>query len=400
MNLHDLLKAVTLGQPKRLRHMILWSIAEYAFRGAPYGVMLLVIWELFKPLQNPGTVIDTAAIARLWFWLLGSLLVLYALSRKSYFALYYDGYDLTAEGRLSLADHLRSLSMGFFNSRDPGDVTAYLVSDYANVEMLLTHIIAQIFGGATLPLVVILTLMFVDWRMALAAALVIPLAWPATLLSTALLTRLGKKHQKSKNEAAARMIEYVQGMRLIKAFNLRGTRFERLERIFDRLKVDSIRLEAGIGPTMLLTAIVLHSGLTVIILLGLYLLLGGTLGVREYIMFLIMGSVFTSRPCRAHVERRNELLRPQCQRIYEAHTVQPLPEPAEDRPLDRFDIAFKHVNFRYNDTDVLKDVSFTAPEHSLTALVGPSGSGKTTITRLIARFGMWTPARCAWADSC
>jgi len=387
MKARQLIRALTLGRPSRVRRMVLWSVGEYALRGVPYGVLLLVIWELFRPLQTPGTALDTHAIWIAWAWLVASLVLLYWVSRKAYFAKFYDGYDLTAEGRLSLADHLRNLSMGFYNSRDPGDVTAYLVSDYTNLEQLVTHLVPELFGAVTLPVVVILSLVFVDWRMALAAVGVIPLAWPAVLIARTVLSRLGRKHQVSKNRAAARMLEYLQGMQWIKAFNLGGTRFDRLERIFRRLKRDSIRLEAGTGPLILVGAFVLHTGLPVLMLLGLYRLLGGVLGMPQYLMFLVMGTRIYEPLINALVLTAElTYYSLSARRVEDAKAVRPLPEPSEDLPLDRYDIEFRNVRFRYHDTDVLRDISFEAPERSLTALVGPSGSGKTTMTRLIARF--------------
>ena len=153
MNLSALTNAATLGQPKRLRAMIAWTILEYAFRGAPYGILLLAVWEFFKPLQYPGRPLNVNAVILICASLAVSLILLFLISRKSYFSVYYGSYDICAEGRLAIGEHLRKLSMGFFNSRDPGDIGSYLINDYANIEFLLSHLLPQIFGAAAMPLV-------------------------------------------------------------------------------------------------------------------------------------------------------------------------------------------------------------------------------------------------------
>ena len=247
-NLSQILNSATMGQPRRLRPLIGWTVAEYFFRGAPYGAMLLVVWEVFKPLQNPGTPLNLVNIGWACLMLLISLVCLWLISKKAYLVAYKDGYDICCDGRLEVVNHLRQLPMSFFNSRDPGDIGAYIVSDYNNVEMLTTHLIGQFFGGLAMPIVALVSLSFFNWQLALAAAAVIPLAYPMMWLTNHFVATLGKRHQKIKTNAASRMIEYIQGIRLIKAFNLSGNKFERLERAFRDLKRESIRLEAAPDP--------------------------------------------------------------------------------------------------------------------------------------------------------
>ena len=260
MKILDILRAATLGDIKRLRPMILWTLLEYLLRGAPYGILLAVIWELFKPLEHPGAPLDFGALTGLSLALLTALLLLFVVSRKAYSELYHECYNICAEGRLAIGDHLRRLPMGFFNSRDPGDIGSYLINDYANVEFLLSHIVPQMAGAVAMPLFLLVVLATQDWRMALVSALVIPVAIPFTFISRAIITHFGKKHRKARMDSASRMLEYLQGMRLIKAFNLTGTRFERMEKTFRNLKSLSIKLEAGAGPTVLISGFILHGG--------------------------------------------------------------------------------------------------------------------------------------------
>lgn len=386
-NLSKILNSATMGQPRRLRPLIWWTVAEYFFRGAPYGAMLLVVWEIFKPLQHPGTSINLMNIAWAWAVLLISLICLWFIGKKAYLVAYRDGYEICCDGRLVVIDHLRRLPMGFFNSRDPGDIGAYIVSDYNNVEMLTTHLIGQFFGGLAMPIVALVSLSFCNWQLAMAAASVIPLAYPMMLLTNRFVAILGKKHQKIKRNASSRMIEYIQGIRLIRAFNLNGNKFERLEHAFRELKRESIYLEAAPAPTITLASTLLNGGLLLIMLLGFSMLLDAQVSIPVYIMFLLAGSAIYAPLINAmtFIALIN-YMKLSAERIDALCNTPVLPEGTIEE-VTGSEVEFRNVDFSYNeDIPVLRDVSLVIPEKRLTALVGPSGSGKTTLTRLIARF--------------
>jgi ATP-binding cassette subfamily B protein IrtB len=387
MNILSIIKAATLGDIKRVRPMILWTMLEYLLRGAPYGILLVVVWELFVPLEHPGTPLNLGALVGLTLALLVSLALLYIVSKKAYNEIYYETYALCAEGRLSIGDHLRKLSMGFFNTRDPGAIGSYLLNDYANVEFIFSHMVPQFVGALTMPIILLLMLATLNWKLALAATLVIPAAIPFTFISRAFIRYFGKRQQQARIAAASRMLEYVQGMRLIKAFNLTGTKFERLEKTFRTLKSLSIKLEAGGGPTVLLSGFVLHSGLTLIILLGLTFLFADTISLPVYITFLILGTR-VYEPLIQALTYLAELNYYQIS-VNRIEDLRKTPELTGTNPEikpEHHDIAFEDVSFHYNDAEVLRNINLTIPERSLVAFVGPSGSGKTTMTRLIARF--------------
>lgn len=387
MNILSIMRAAALGNIQRLRPMILWTIFEYLLRGAPYGILLGVVWELFKPLQHPGAPLNVRALLGLSAAMAISLALLFLVSKKAYLKMYYETYDLCADGRLEIGDHLRQLSMGFFDARDPGMIGSYLIDDYANVEFMLSHLVPQIAGAAAMPVLLLIFLAFQNWRLALVSALVIPAAIPFSFLTRAFINHFGKKHQKARIDASSRMLEYVQGMRLIKAFNLTGAKFERLEKTFRTFKSLSIKLEAGGGPTILLSGFVLHAGLALIILFGLTFLFAGTISLPVYIMFLILGTR-VYEPLMQALTFLGEFNYYQLgvKRLENLRETPILTGTAPEIKPKRFDIEFENVRFRYHETDVLKNISLTIPERSLVAFVGPSGSGKTTLTRLIARF--------------
>lgn len=387
MKISTILNSATMGEPKQMYPMIWWTILEYFFRGAPYGITLFVVWELFKPLQNPGTQLDIQKIVFACISLSISLVLLRWASKKAYFTAYKTGYDICAEGRQKVAAQMKKLPMGFYNKRDPGDIGAYIVTDYANIEQMTTHIVPQFFGALIMPLLLIAGLFVFSWKLALAATAVIPLSWPLLKLTNYIVGKLGTKHQKVKVNAASRMIEYIQGIKLIKAFNLGGTKFERLEKSFHNLKKESIKLEAAPGPTIIFASLLLNGGVILIILLGFSLLLSAEVSLPVYILFLIMG-VHIYQPLihamtflaemnymKLGADRIDNLLKTPCLR-----------EGYITSCKDIENIEFKDVHFTYKNVEVINGINLTINKKTLTALVGPSGSGKTTLTRLLARF--------------
>lgn len=382
-----LLRTVTSDNVGALRKPILFSIVQSALQGQPYFVILMVMLELLTPLLTPGAALN---VTRLWWyvgWMAIALLLLFVVSRKKYAAEAGTSYTVSAEGRLSLGDHLRSLSMGFFKGRDPGDITALMLQDYTNVEMLLSHILLDAISALALPAVFLAFLIPYDWRMALVTVAPVPLALGTAVLARTIVFRIGKRQIRSKNDATSRMLEYLDGMQNIKSYNLQGEKFSRLKRAFAKLKSDSILLEGLAGPSIVAGIWCLNAGIAAIMLTGISFVLQGTLSIPHFLFFLIIGTRMYD-PLVKVLTNFAELsyFSISVGRIRDIFATKSLPEPTDAQAPAHHDIEFDNVSFRYHDTDVLKQVSFHLPENTMTALVGPSGSGKSTITRLVARF--------------
>jgi ATP-binding cassette subfamily B protein len=387
MKIKQLMIAATNGNPKRLRPMVFWAIMEFVLRGVPYGIVLLAVWELFKPLENPGLPLNIGALVMICIYLAISLALLFLVSRVSYVKSFRTTYEFSAEGRLQIGNHTRRLSMGFFNSKDPGKIGNYLINDFASIEQITSHFVPQIIGAITLPIVLLAFLAIVNWKLALIAAIAIPVAFLLSKLTKLIIRSLGKKQKEASIEAQSRMLEYVNGIREIKAHNLVGTRFNRLKKSFKELKSAAIKLEAGIGPSLILTSFMLNIGLTLIVIFGLVFLFAAEITIPIYIMFLIIGPRIYEPLSTAMIflaeMRYHEI---SLERIEELRNTPTITGTDPGLKPENFNIEFQDVTFRYHNTDVLNSISVKIPEHSLTALVGPSGSGKTTMTRLIARF--------------
>lgn len=381
------LKSITDNNHKLLRRPIISSVFRSIFQGQPFFVILLAMLEFLQPLIEPGAVLNSGRLIGLSAWLLVSIVLLYIVNMVGYKSEAATAYEVSSEGRLKLGEHLKNLSMGFFKSKDPGDLTSLMLSDYSNVETILSNLLMNAVGAVVLPILFLIFLFPIDPRMTLITLIPVPAAIIASVITRAIVNRTGKAHIGAKNEATSRMLEYLDGMKNIKAFNLHGSKFERLQKSFSELKRISIKQEAASGPSVMLGIWCLNAGIALIMVTGVSFVVNGTLALPSFLVFVILGTRMYDPMTKFMVQFvEMSYFAISAKRLEEIHNTKPLPEPETAEPPSSCEIEFDKVWFHYHETDVLKDVSFKIPEHSMTALVGHSGSGKSTITRLIARF--------------
>ncbi len=375
---------ITSGHPRSLIKPSIASLLDGLCKIVPAALILEIFNVIFSHFRN-GLPLD---IRRMWLVagiLLAWIIVQYIVYAFAYDKTYYVAYEASARGRTALAERLRRLSLGFFGSRDPGDLTTMMLGDYTLVEQAISHHFPQLISGIALPVIAFLCLLFVQWQLALAMFIALPLSILIIYLTNNFQIRISKSHIKAKVDAASRLQEYLLGMREIKAHNLSGTRFERLRESFHCLMKESIKVEGLFGPIMMSAIGLMRAGLTLVIFTGAYLLAGGGLTLPIFLIFMLLGTrVF--EPLQVVMVNYAEIkyATVSAGRIMEIQR-QPV-QPGTGGLPESNRIDFQNVTFAYEDHDVLKNVSFTIEPNTITALVGPSGSGKSTITRLIARF--------------
>lgn len=213
----------------------------------------------------------------------------------------------------------------------------------------------------------------------------LPLAVAVLLLSNIAQRKLSVRQIEAKINAGNRLEEYLQGIRVMKAYNLLGGKFERLKMAYSDLRRACIRQEALLGPFILFSVTLIRAGLTFMILCGTYLLIGGELSLLTFVMFLVVGSrVFD--PLTSALTNFAEF------RYFSIAggrilTLMNESEMKGNRDVpESGDITFDHVSFGYQEKEILHDISVTLRKGTLTALVGPSGSGKSTMLKLCAHF--------------
>ena len=376
---------ITIGHTERLRKPVGYTMLANLVNIVPFCLSIEAINVIFRAFDGSGMPLDTQRLWTIFILLVVYVLVMALAERASYRANFRGAYEMSAAGRVSLAEHLRKLSLGFLSRRDPGDLSSMLITDFTMAETGISRHLPQLMGALVMPVLAFAGLLWIDWRMAVAMFIALPLAVGILLGSTYLQYKLSGKQIAAKINAGNRLEEYLQGIRVMKAYNLLGDKFVRLKNAFAELRRACIRQEALLGPFILLSVTLIRAGLTLMILCGTYLLIGGDLSLLTFVMFLVVGSrVFdplTSALTNFAEFRYFSIAGGRILTLMNEPEMQGSKEAPESG-----DITFYHVSFGYQKKQVLHDVSVTLRKNTLTALVGPSGSGKSTMLKLCARF--------------
>ncbi|WP_321414565.1 ABC transporter ATP-binding protein [uncultured Desulfobacter sp.] len=376
------LKKVAGGKADYMNAPVAAAVLEGLFVAAPYVILALIL---------PNILEGKMAENRFWFWYAALLLcfglrALFAL--KSYGGGMRAGYRMGAAIRLNLGEHLRKLSMGFFSRRDTGELVNRLFLNTEMVEQMVSHFLTQSVTNLCTAGFIMAALFFINPLMAAVMVSALVMGLPLLVGLLKFVGREIEKKGKITDRANSRILEYLHGIMVFKAYNVTGMGFERLKRALDDLRRFAIQFEVK-GFTVALTYVaILELGFVGLAFTGVLLVRAGRLGIAEMIVFLVVSLRFY-RPLHRFSENA-ALTRATftgARAIEEIFDHKPMAGD-ETAALEDFDICFESVGFGY-DADagrVVTDVDFTAPARSMTALVGPSGSGKSTLIKLAARF--------------
>ena len=368
---------------------VFWSVLVNISKMLPVGVLATALSGIVEALTNgtdPGAGLTRFLVAGVLA--LAALFVTFLIQYK---ALYEATYRESANRRIRLAEVLRQLPLSFFGNRDLTDLTTTIMGDTETLEKAFSHFYPAMHGALISTALISAGMLLYDWRMALALLWVVP----ASLLMVYLSRRMEKRHITkglvTRRAATDAMQEVLECAPEIKACNQKARYIADLNRRLNEAEQDTIRGELFTGSVVTAAQSFLKLGIATTVLTGVTLMSRGDLALIPFLMFLIaatrvydpIGSMFANMAavfaCEVRIERMQEI-----------ENEKRMTGMTEYDP-DGYDIRFEHVTFAYREKeDVLRDVSFTAKQGQVTALVGPSGGGKSTAARLAARF--WDPA--------
>ena len=376
---------------------------QKATASSPEGARGLVRGVLACAVQNVAFMLPTSLLyflvrdlmagtagCRAAFYAGGCILcfaLIFAATWFEYNGTYFTTYKESGVRRLALAERLRKLPLSFFGKRDLADLTSTIMADCEVLEKTCSHFIPGLFGSLISTVLIALGLFAFDWRMALAALWVIPVSIAILLGSYKVQDRVQAKTMAVKMHCADGIQEYIESIRDLKAANAEGDYLAGLSRKIRAVEQQTITAELTNALFVTGAGMVLKLGIASVALTGSVLLVRGSIDVLTLFLFLLVASrlydpmqgalqnLAAVIAMRTNVARMNEIL--DC----------PVQTGSETLTNQGCDIVFDHVGFAYNSGEtVLRDVSFTAKQGEVTALVGPSGGGKTTVSRLAARF--------------
>ena len=304
-----------------------------------------------------------------------------------YNATFLSTYVESGVRRITLAEKLRKIPLSFFGKKDLSDLTSTIMADCAQMETASSHFIPELVGACISTAFVAIGLFFFDWRMAIAALWVLPISFIIVGCSGRVQRKLNEKQVALKMSCADGIQECLESVRDIQAYNTQEEYMNGLDEKIKAVEKHAVATELGTAVFVGSAQMILKLGIATVALVGGALLASGKLDVITFFMFLMVVSRIYD-PMQVSLQNLAAIIASDVQsaRLDEilSHDVQ---EGSEKLDNKGYDIEFSNVGFSYDTGDVvLNDVSFTAKQGEVTALIGPSGGGKTTVSRLAARF--------------
>lgn len=328
--------------------------------------------------------------SRIAFYAVGSLVCLCLIFIATWFqynATYLATYVESGVRRISLAEQLRKIPLSFFSKKDLADLTNSIMGDCATLETAFSHYVPALAGSLISTTLIAICLFAIDFRMALAAVWVLPIAFTITLFSARIQEYFNRKSVAANVALESGVQECIESLQDLKSNNAEERYLKGLDKKIDYVEKRHIITELGTALFVVSSTLILKFGIATVALVGSALLIRGEIDIPLFFMFLLVASRLYAPlegalqnlaaviSTKTNINRMNEIF------------DQPIQTGSNTMTNQGYDIVFDHVGFAYNTGEtVLKDVSFTAKQGEVTALVGPSGGGKTTVSRLTARF--------------
>lgn len=315
------------------------------------------------------------------------LVLIFGTTYLQYNATYFATYKESGVRRIAIGEKLRRLPLSFFGKKDLSDLTSTIMADCTTLEGACSHWIPQLIGSIISTTIISVSLFFFDWRMAIAALWVLPVAFIIVAFSSRVQYSLGKRQMDAKMACADGIQECLESVRDLKANNAEAEYLVGLDKKIKEVEHRAIISEIGTAVFVVAAQMILKLGIATTALVGSVLLMDGSLDLLTFFMFLLLVSRLYD-PMQTSLQNLSAIISTnvQCKRMDEilSHPVQ---SGAEELTNKNYNIVFDRVAFAYNENEqVLSNVSFTAKQGEVTALIGPSGGGKTTVSRLAARF--------------
>lgn len=370
---------------KDILKSICWTLICDLCLMLPIGVVMMTIQYLLNTVPAGGS--TTAMLLPYTGIAILVLIVLFIVHYFQYAALYLSVYLESANRRIGIAETLRKLPLSFFGNRDLSDLTSTMISDCASLDNMFSHYIPQLIASAISTAIIGILMFVMNWRMALAVLWVAPVSALLAGGSKKLQDSFGTKMLLARRSTSENIQQGLETIREIKSCNGQASYMDELEHTLRNHESAQTRSELVTGTLISGAQAFLKLGLATTVLVGSALLIDGKLELLYFLGFLftavrlydpiglILQNVAATFNAKLQIERMRAIME------------QPIQTGSVDITVDGYDIVFDNVSFAYHEGEgVLENVSFTAKQGEVTALIGPSGGGKSTATKLAARF--------------
>lgn len=364
---------------------ILFNTLSNISKMLPVGICAYVLSQMYSIITNKNYSVELPILMYLGVSATAILLMI-LLSYIEYTKTFIDIYQESANRRISISEFLRKLPLSFFAKRDISDLTTVVMTDTSGIEHALAHVIPQCYGTVLSTVVIFLSMLIFNFKMAMSLFWVIPIAFTVVLLSRKLQKSYSEKFKNEKLASSDQIQTTLEMIKEIKSFSLEEKQKKSIKVQLDAFEKKQRESELFSATILASAQMILKLGIATVILVGAYLLLHGEIDLFTYIIFLFSAGLIYD-PIHALMNSLTEIfstdvLVKRMDDIKKEHiNVEPFSAKTDD-----MSIKFDNVTFGYDDEDVLKNVTFTVKSGSKTALVGSSGSGKSTVLKLAAGF--------------
>lgn len=364
-----------------LRISVILSVLSSAFGMVPYAAVAVL---LGKALDNALTIEWAVSLTLV---ALAGYFLKHFLYSKSTLCSHKAAYEIIQNIRCAIMRKMSKMSMGTIQEKSSGEIKQLVIDDTERLEGQIAHAIPEMTASILIPIFVFAYLLFVDWRMALASlasAVLGNIIYYSMMIGR---SERMKEYMSANGDMNATIVEYVNGMEVIRMFNQTASSMGRFKGAVLKVRDITTAWYKHCYPFMSISQVVMPSTIAFVLPVGVVLLSGGTTTLNEVILCILL-SMGLVGSLQAMIEFWHDIaaiyeIQPRIMALLEAKE---LPEPIEAQHSSGNDVELKDVHFSYGAIEVIHGVSFTAKAGTVTALVGPSGSGKSTLAKLIARF--------------
>ena len=367
-----------------------WTVITNLVVMGGMGILYLLMGAFMETLTDgaplPGAVLPVALTV-------GFVLLSFVTHLQQYRATYGLVYGEVKTTRLRLAERLRKLPLGYFGKRDLADLTETIMGDVNRMEHVWSHVLGYLYGAYISTAIIAVCLLIYDWRLMIACLWGVPVAFGLLFGSRKIAARSSEVTKKAALRVSDGIQEALENVREIRAANQEERYLAGLYEKIDQHEKVTIRGELTTGLFVNAASVIMRLGVATTILTGASLILSGQIDFMVLFLFLlVITRVYAPFDQSLALIAEMFISQVSADRINEIYET-PIAKGAETFRPQGHDIIFDHVGFAYDKKQVLRDVSFTAKEGEVTALVGPSGSGKSTCARLAARLWDITAGR-------
>ena len=366
---------------KSLKTGIAFGIFESFLGVMPFGILLFFIDTLINNYLNIRLIIGITVS------LLCIYLLQYAFHLKETSIVSSIGYEMVAKKRVEIAVFLKKVSMGLFEGQSLGNILSVFTNELTQIELYAMQMVTKVVSNITTMITSIIFLAFVNPLLCLCYFAGFPIA----LIINQIIQRVQKNSAKRRMIAQEELIDcivsYSQGIETIRAYNVGASSQNNIKKEFEKFSKNTIQTETKIIPWMQGYYFFLYIGTVLVLYVGVEWINLKDLSITSFFMFCI-ASIFIYQPFEILSSYTSifNAMGESLDRLEEIMKLKTMTEPSQNIDFSSYDVEFKNISFSYGNIPILKNISFKAPQNTLTAIVGMSGSGKTTLVQLLMRY--------------